>query len=346
MNKGVGDWKDYRQTMWQGHILEVKMTGKVEMRPLGRTGMQITPIGLGVMQFSGGSGIFGMMFPDLSQETMNAIIKAALDGGINWFDTAEMYGLGRSERALSTALKAAGKADEDVIVGTKWIPFLRRASNMRRTIHDRIRFLDGFGVDLFMIHQPWSFSSPEAEMDVMADLVEAGLIRTVGVSNFSAQQMRRAHAALAKRGIPLAVNQVQYSLMHREIESNGVLQAAKELGITIVAYSPLARGLLSGKFHKDESLLTQRPRGWRMILQRNLERSRPLVEVLETVAASHNVTAAQVALNWLIHFQGETVVTIPGASKVNQAADSAGAMRFRLTEAEMASLDELSRVFC
>ncbi len=321
------------------------MEGNVEKRSLGRTGLQVTPIGLGVMQFSGGSGIFGMMFSNLSQETMNDIIQAALDGGINWFDTAEMYGFGRSECALSLALKASGKADGDVIVGTKWMPLLRTAANIRRTIHDRIRHLDGFGVDLFMVHQPWSFSSVEAEMEAMADLVEAGLIRAVGVSNFSAQRMRRAHAALARLDIPLAVNQVQYSLMHREIETNGVLQAAKELGITIVAYSPLARGLLSGKFHKDEDLLSQRPRGWRMMLQRNLERSRPLVEVLEMIAASHNVTAAQVALNWLIHFQGETVVAIPGASKVKQAADSAGAMNFRLTQAEMDLLDERSRTF-
>ncbi len=322
------------------------MEGNVEKRSLGRTGMQITPIGLGVMQFSGGSGIFGMMFSNLSQETMDAIIQAALDGGINWFDTAEMYGFGRSERALSLALKASGKADGDVIVGTKWLPFFRTAASIRRTIHDRIRFLEGFSVDLYMVHQPWSFSSVEAEMEAMADLVEAGLIRSVGVSNFSAQRMRRAHAALARRNMPLAVNQVQYSLMHREIETNGVLQAAKELGITIVAYSPLARGLLSGKFHKDENLLSQRPRGWRMFLQRNLERSRPLVEVLEMIAASHNVTAAQVALNWLIHFQGETVVAIPGASKVKQAAESAGAMHFQLTEAEMALLDERSCEFC
>jgi aryl-alcohol dehydrogenase-like predicted oxidoreductase len=322
------------------------MEGNIEKRSLGRTGIQVTPIGLGVMQFSGGSGIFGMMFSNLSRETMNAIIQAALDGGINWFDTAEMYGFGRSERALSLALKAAAKLDGDVVVGTKWMPLLRTAANIRRTIHDRIRHMDGFGVDLFMVHQPWSFSSVEAEMEAMADLVEAGLIRAVGVSNFSAQRMRRAHAALARRDIALAVNQVQYSLMHREIETNGVLQAAKELGITIVAYSPLARGLLSGKFHRDENLLSQRPRGWRMILQRNLERSRPLVEILEMIAASHNVTAAQVALNWLIHFQGETVVAIPGASKVKQAANSAGAMQFRLTQAEMGLLDARSRAFC
>jgi aryl-alcohol dehydrogenase-like predicted oxidoreductase len=317
----------------------------VNKRPLGRTDLRVTPIGLGVMQFSGSGGVFGMVFPDLSQETMNAIVQAALDGGINWFDTAELYGRGHSERALATALKAAGKADGDVIVGTKWMPFLRTARNMKRTIHDRIHFLDGYSIDLYMVHQPWSFSSREAEMDVMADLVEAGLIRSVGVSNFNEKQMRRAHAALAKRGLPLAVNQVQYSLMHRNIETNGVLQAAKDLGVTIVAYSPLARGLLSGKFHKDESLLAQRPRGRRMMLRRDLERSRPLVEALETIAASHQVTAAQAALNWLIHFQGETVVAIPGASKVSQAADSAGAMHFRLTQEELALLDEQSRMF-
>ncbi|MEJ2606198.1 MAG: aldo/keto reductase [Anaerolineales bacterium] len=140
----------------------------VNKRPLGRTDLRVTPIGLGVMQFSGSGGVFGMVFPDLSQETMNAIVQAALDGGINWFDTAELYGRGHSERALATALKAAGKADGDVIVGTKWMPFLRTARNMKRTIHDRIHFLDGYSIDLYMVHQPWSFSSREAEMDVMA----------------------------------------------------------------------------------------------------------------------------------------------------------------------------------
>ena len=179
-------------------------------------------------------------------------------------------------------------------------------------------------------------------MNAMADLVEAGKIRSVGVSNFNQTRMRRAHAALAKRGIPLAVNQVLYSLLQREIETNGILETAKELGVTIIAYSPVARGLLTGKYHKDPALL-DRMSGWRKkSMQRNLERTRPLINVMEEIAAKHQATIAQVALNWLINFKGEIVVTIPGATKVHQAEESAGAMMFRLSNDEIARLDEVS----
>jgi len=317
----------------------------INKRRLGQTEIEVTPIGLGVMQFAGGEGIFGMMFPEISQEKMNGIIKTALDGGINWFDTAEIYGRGRSERGLANALRAAEKKDDEVIVATKWLPMLRTARNIPRTISDRLHFLDGYSIDLYMVHQPWGFSPPEAEMDAMADLVQVGKIRSVGVSNFNAEQMRRAQMALQKRGLPLAVNQVQYSLLHRKIETNGVLAAAKELGVTITAWSPLASGLLTGKFHKNPEILNQTPFGRRMQLRRGIERSRPLIQALEEVSIKHDATPAQIALNWLIHFQGEAVVAIPGASKAKQAEESAGVMKFKLSNEEMNRLDKLSRVF-
>lgn len=314
------------------------------LRKLGKTDIHITPIGLGVMQFAGGKGMFRLMFPEIHQESINEIIQTALKGGINWFDTAELYGGGRSEQGLSNALKAAGKLDDEVLVATKWSPMFRTARNILKTISIRQRFLNPYSIDLYQIHQPISFSSPEDEMNAMADLVEAGKIRSVGVSNFNAKRMRRAHAALAKRGIPLASNQVQYHLLHRNIETNGILDAAKELGITIIAWSPLASGILSGKFHKNPEILEKTPFGRRTQLKRQLEKSQPIVSVLEEIAASHQVTAAQVALNWLIHFQGDTVVAIPGASKVSHAQESAGAMEFLLTNDQLAHIDEISRL--
>jgi aryl-alcohol dehydrogenase-like predicted oxidoreductase len=295
------------------------------------------------MEFAGGGGLTGSIFPVIPQEEKNAIIKAALNGGINWFDTAEMYGAGMSERSLATALKAAGKSDKDVIVATKWLPFLRTAGNIPHTIKARLQNLDGFSLANYMVHQPYSFSSPEAEMNAMADLVEAGKIRSVGVSNFNPSRMRRAHAALAKRGLPLAVNQVRYSLLSRGIETNGVLETAKELGVTIIAYTPLERGLLSGKYHKNPELLSRMP-GWRKaMMQRNIERSRKLVNAMDEIATKYGATIAQVALNWLINFNGEIVVAIPAATKVRQAEENAGAMTFRLSVDEMARLDDLSR---
>jgi aryl-alcohol dehydrogenase-like predicted oxidoreductase len=193
------------------------------------------------------------------------------------------------------------------------------------------------------VHFPASFSSIPAQMNAMADLVAAGKIRAVGVSNFSARQMRRAHEALAKRGLVLGSNQVKYSLLDRRIEDNGILQAARELGVTVIAYSPLEMGLLSGKFHKDPAVLGSRPLIRRLRLGRILDKSRNLVLALERIAAAHGASAAQVALNWVTGAHGETVVAIPGASTAEQARECAGAMNITLSPEEMAEIDGLSR---
>ena len=317
----------------------------IAKRNLGKTGLRVTPIGLGVMQFSGGAGLFGKAFPILTQEEKTAIVKMALDRGINWFDTAQLYGFGRSEESLSNALKILGVKDEEVIIATKWLPLLRTARNIPRSIEDRLRYLNGYTIDLYMVHQPWSFSSPEAEMDAFADLVEAGKIRTVGVSNFSPERMRRAQDALAKRGLSLAVNQVEYSLIQRKIETDGTLETARDLGISIVAYTPLGYGLLTGIYHQKPELLESKSSFRRSRLERMIEPSRPLVEALIEIAEKHAVTPAQVALNWLVTRHGEIVVTIPGASKVQQVEDNSGAMYFELTVEEADRIDRLSQQF-
>jgi aryl-alcohol dehydrogenase-like predicted oxidoreductase len=315
------------------------------MRTLGQTGIPVTPIGLGMMEFSGGGGRLGKLFPVIPQEEKNAIVDAALAGGINWFDTAEIYGDGVSEASLSAALKAAGRADGDVVVATKWWPVFRTARSIPRTIGTRLRLLDGYSIGVYMVHQPFGFSPVEAEMEAMADLVEAGRIHSVGVSNFNAERMRSAHAALRKRGLPLAVNQMRYSLLHRAIETNGVLDEAKQLGVTIIAYTPLERGLLTGKYHENPELIGKKPALWRAIFRKRVERTRPLVAALQEIGASRNATAAQVALNWVVSFHGDAIVTIPGVTKVRQAAESAAAMTFRLSDAELARLDGLSREY-
>jgi aryl-alcohol dehydrogenase-like predicted oxidoreductase len=315
----------------------------LKKRRLGKTSIEVTPIGLGVMQFSGNGLPYRLMLSGVPEGQTNVIVKAALDGGINWFDTAEMYGRGRSERTLAEALSNAGIEDSEVIIGTKWNPMLRTARNIPRTIGKRIRHLNGFSIDLYMVHMPASLSSIEAQMNAMADLVEAGKIRSVGVSNFDVKQMRRAHAALEKRGLPLAVNQVEYSLLHREIETNGVLETAKELGVTIVAWGPLASGLLTGKFHKDPQILANTPPIRRRRFRRLIEATQPVISTLEEIAFRYAVTPSQVALNWLIHFHGQAVVAIPGASKVRHAEESASAMQFQLTDDDLATLDRVSR---
>lgn len=316
-----------------------------KLRKLGNSPLMVTPVGVGVMQFAGGKGAFRFMFPDIPQQEKDAIIRKALDGGVNWFDTAEIYGFGRSENSLRTALEHNQVADPDVIIASKWWPAPRWAGSIKRTFATRQKNLAGYTIDLYQVHQPISFSSVEAQMNAMADLMEAGKIRAVGVSNFNAEQTYQAHEALVKRGYGLASNQVQFSLVDRRIESNGILDAAKELGVSIIAWSPIASGLLSGKFHRNHQVLQQTPIGRRLRLSRRLKATEELIEAMEHIAEKYNVSVAQVAINWTVNFHGETVVAIPGASKVSHAEEAAGTLGFRLSDGEMNILDELTRKY-
>ena len=319
----------------------------VEKRRLGKTDIEVTPIGLGCWQF-------GKSFPMVvwkvpPQDEISRIVKRALDGGISWFDTAEIYGRGASERALCQALGEAGKKAGEVVVATKWLPMSpyffvpRTARSIPRTIGTRQACLAPFPIDLFQVHLPYSSSPIEKQMDEMAALVKAGKIRTVGISNFNADQMRRAHAALAKHGIPLASNQVRLNLVQRVQETRGVVATAKELGMTVIAWSPLAQGLLTGKFHKDPGLLKGVPMLRRRQLRRQIEATRPLITALDEIGQAHGRSAAEVALSWLVNFYGETVVAIPGATKASHVDQNVGALNLKLTPAEMKRLDELSR---
>ena len=320
----------------------------VQTRRLGRSDLEITPIGLGCWQFAQGQGMGGIYWEPVPQDAIDQIVAASLAGGITWFDTAKVYGNGASERALARALRAAGKANGEVVVATKWWPILRWAGSIKSTIGERLSCLDGFGIDLYQVHQPFGLSSVAAEMNAMADLAAEGKIRTVGVSNFNAARMRAAHAALAARGLPLVSNQMRYSLLDRRIERNGVLAAAKELGVTVIAYSPLGQGVLTGKFHDDPRLIKTR-RGPRKLMAgfraKGLEKSWPLIEELKKIASAHGATASQVALAWLVTVHGDTVVAIPGASRVGHVQDNVGAMHLTLSERETRRLDELSQRF-
>jgi aryl-alcohol dehydrogenase-like predicted oxidoreductase len=312
---------------------------------LGKTGIEITPIGLGCWQFAQGAGLLGRFWSVLDQDTVTAVVKAALDGGIGWFDTAEAYGGGRSEQALARALHSLGRKPESVVVATKWLPFFRTARSIGATIADRLSCLDGYPIDLHQIHQPASLSPIPAQMREMAALVRTGKIRSVGVSNFSARQMLAAFDALAREGIPLASNQVRYNLLDRRIESNGVLDAAKRLGLTVIAYSPLAQGILTGKFHEHPELAEGLSR-FRKLLGRYdagaLSRTAPLIEELRGIAQAHGATVSQIALAWLIRAHGDAVVVIPGASRPRHAEEAAGAMEIELSPEEMSRIDILS----
>lgn len=319
----------------------------MELRRLGRTDIEISPVGLGCWQFSASRGAAGRFWPKLPEETTTEIVRVCLEGGINWFDTAEVYGRGASEMALARGLKAAGRRDGDVVVATKWWPVLRTAASIRKTIDRRLSCLEGFSIDLHQVHIPWgALATERGKMAALAGLVDAGKVRAIGVSNYSARSMRRCHELLADRGLPLASNQVPFSLLDRRIEDNGILDTARELGVTIIAYSPLAQGLLTGKFHERPELLRHIRAARRrlpLFRARGLERAAPVVAELRRIAEGRGVTPGQAALRWLVQFHGSSVVVIPGATKVHHAEQSAGALRFELSPEELDRLDRVSR---
>jgi aryl-alcohol dehydrogenase-like predicted oxidoreductase len=188
------------------------------------------------------------------------------------------------------------------------------------------------------------FMSKKTLMEALAAEVKRGRIGAIGVSNYSASQMREAHQLLAAQGVPLAVNQMPYSLLGRQIETNGVMDAARELGITILAYSPLAQGLLTGKYTLENYTT---PTGARRLDPRfshdGLEKIMPVINSLKQIGEKRDRTPAQVALNWLIA-QGN-VIPIPGAKNADQARQNAGALGWSLDESEIAELDQITRSY-
>jgi aryl-alcohol dehydrogenase-like predicted oxidoreductase len=252
---------------------------------------------------------------------------------VTLFDTAEMYSGGASERRLGEL--ARGK---QVVLATKFPPNpFARAESLPTALDASLARLGRSSVDLYQHHFPSNWVPIPKLMALMADAVAAGKVKAVGVSNYSAAQMRTAHAALAKHGIPLASNQVEYSLLHRQPEVNGVLDACRELGVTLIAFQPLASGALTGKYGAGV-----RPIGLRRFLpyfgRKGLAAIGPVVSLLREIGERYAKSPAQVALRWLI--ENERVLPIPGAKNGKQAAENAGALAFCLTPAEIDALNQ------
>jgi aryl-alcohol dehydrogenase-like predicted oxidoreductase len=214
---------------------------------------------------------------------------------------------------------------------------------VHNAITDSLNRLKTDKIALYQVHWPFTFLiSQETLMNALGEEVKSGRIGSVGVSNYSAEQMRQASQILAKKEVPLAVNQVQYSLLYRKIETKAILATAKELGVTILAYSPLAQGLLTGKYSPESQNL---PDGARKVDPRfkkeGLEKIAPILRVLQELGAKYQKTPAQVALNWLIA-QGD-VIPIPGAKTADQAIENAGALGWSLEAQEVTQLEQMSR---
>ncbi|MEE2702819.1 MAG: aldo/keto reductase [Myxococcota bacterium] len=307
---------------------------------IGASGLRVPRIGIGAMPWSDSTG-FGYG-SKLGLGEARGAFEACVSAGVRLFDTAEIYGFGKSERILGELVR---KESRPTNIATKYAPYPWRLGRgtLVKALKRSLGRLGVESVDLYQIHFPTPWASIPQLMEGLADAVEAGLTRTVGVSNYSADQMREAHAALARRGIPLASNQVEYSLVKRTPETNGVLDACRQLDVALIAYCPLGRGALSGKYKRGASP-SDRRRRTRLFQDETLERMAPLLAGMREVGRAHgDATPAQVALNWLA--RQSHVLPIPGAKNETQARDNAAALDWTMSESEAARLDALSESF-
>lgn len=309
---------------------------------LGRSNLTVPPLCIGTWAW--GDSFFWSYGRDYTETDLKQAFENAIASGVTFFDTAEIYGLGKSEQFLGQFMK---QTDQPVQIATKYMPLPWRFS--AQSVHDAVTHsLDRLGVKsvaLYQVHMPFDFfMGKKTLMEALAEEVKQGRIGAIGVSNYSADQMREAQGYLAAKGVPLAVNQVRYSLINREIEANGILQTAKELGVTILAYSPLAQGLLTGKYKPEnaDSVTGARKLDPKFSRQ-GLEKLMPVIDRLTQIGEKHDKTPAQVALNWLIA-QGN-VIPIPGAKNANQAKQNAGAIGWSLDADEVTQLDLLTRSY-
>jgi aryl-alcohol dehydrogenase-like predicted oxidoreductase len=309
---------------------------------LGPSEVRVPQLGLGVMVWGEATGAQRLMpaksaYGGTNPADEQAALEASLAAEINFFDTAAMYSSGGSERRLGELTEG-----KDVLIATKFPPTpWGRAQDLPAALEASLANLRRTSIDLYQHHYPTRRVEIPALMDLMADAVESGKIKAVGVSNYSAAQMRAAHQALARRGIPLASNQVQYSLLYRQPETNGVLDACRELGITLIAYQPLASGALTGKY------LDSRPVGIRRFREpfrgARFHALRPVVTLLRLIGDRYGKTPGQVALRWLV--QQDNVVPIPGAKNADQVKHNAGALSFALTPEEITYLNDATKAW-
>src|SRR6516162_8304728 len=290
------------------------------------TTTRIARIGLGAWQFGSAEWGYGR---DYAEQEARAIVRRAVELGVTLFDTAEIYGFGRSERILGEAI---GEDRESVFLATKLFPLLPVAPVVEQRAVASANRLGTRRLDLYQVHQPNPVVRDGTIMRGMRALQRVGLVSEVGVSNYSLDRWRAAEHALGSRVLS---NQVRYSLVDRSPEQY-LLPFAETTGHIVIAYSPLAQGLLSGKYDRDHRPANRIRASSPLFLPENLDRAGDLIATLREVADAHAATPAQIALAWVIHHPA--VVAIPGASSVGQLESNAAAADIDLTEDEHQAL--------
>ena len=310
-----------------------------DSRLLAGSHVVLPPLGVGTWAW-GDSPTWGMGSYDtgLTRDSIRGAWDASIDAGVTLIDTAEVYGGGESERIIGSLLASDPERATRVVVATKFMPSPWKL-DVRRALLAAVRASVGRlgvdAVDLYQIHGPISLRSHAALADALAAAHEAGLVRAVGVSNYSIKETRSMAAALERRGLRLATNQIEFSLLRRAPETSGLLGACADLGVVPLAYSPIGQGRLTGKYSASHP-----PPGKRNFSNHPMAAVDVVVDELRTIGeARGGKLPAQVALNWIM---AKGAVPIPGAKNRQQAEENAGALGWQLDPEELHRLDRVA----
>ncbi|KAG8387116.1 hypothetical protein BUALT_Bualt03G0219800 [Buddleja alternifolia] len=321
-------------------------TAEEEKVKLGGSELKVTKLGIGAWSWGDTSYWNNFDWDDRKLKAAKNAFDTSIDCGLTFFDTAEVYGSRMSLGAISSETllgrfikeRKERNPDVDVAVATKYaaLPWRLGRKSVISALKDSLCRLELSSVDLYQLHWPGIWGN-EGYIDGLADAVEQGLVKAVGVSNYSEKRLRDAYDQLKKRGIPLASNQVNYSLIYRLPEENGVKSACDELGITLIAYSPLAQGALTGKYTPNNT--PSGPRG-SIYTPKFMTKLQPLINRIKDIGEGYGKSPTQVVLNWLI--AQENVVPIPGARNAEQAKEFAGAVGWKLSNEEVEELRSMA----
>ncbi len=291
------------------------------------------PLGTGT--WSWGDRLFWGFGKEYGEEDAHNVFDESIKSGITFFDTAEVYGSGESERFLGKFIQAS---DTPIVIASKFMPYPWRLTreSLRRALEGSLRRLGVSKIALYQIHWPNPPVPPTTWIEEMAKLQQDGLIGAIGISNFNLPQTENAIQTLATFGLKLAATQVEYHLLNRSVEKEGLLSLCKQEGIRLIAYSPLAQGLLTGKYSLENP-----PTGIRRTrFHSQLQVISPLIATMRKIGDQHGgKTPAAVALNWAMC---KGTLPIPGAKTALQLLQNASALDWKLTDDEVTRLDEAS----
>lgn len=306
----------------------------MEFVTLGKTNIRISRIGLG--SWAWGDRLFWAYGVTHSLKDVEAALRTSLEAGINLIDTAEVYGFGNSEKLLGRLLQ---NTEARIILASKIFPYPWRLStrSLIRGLKGSLHRLGLEAIDLYMMHWPLPPIKVERWTESLVHAYQEGLIKAIGVSNYSLPQMRRAQQVLAKHGLSLSANQIHFSMLHHEPEKSGLLEACIEDQVTILAYSPLGQGLLTGKYSPTSTL----PKGLMRLGNRKIIANlQPLIALMKEIGEKYGgKTPAQIAINWVIC---KGAVPIVGAKNQRQAADNAGSLGWSLSKEDVDRLQAAS----